>query len=243
MSTSSSLIKTFTLYSTQGKAPSQEDWVIGKKERGLFVVADGFGGMPAGIAAAKTACDSVLGFLEREAGDLEATLPFMLRSYFSLAGNVLFNALIFANRKVFDMNKNKNANERGGSSVVAGFLDEDLMALANVGNCSVWLLRQGKLKELVTPRSYSRLVDPFADDPGLDRAIPLMAMGMSEDLEPEIIEFRVRKGDWLILQTDGVTTQVRETIQELQLKGEMQVESRLNQLQFEENGTLALIQF
>ncbi|RYZ73315.1 MAG: hypothetical protein EOP09_02100 [Proteobacteria bacterium] len=122
-------------------------------------------------------------------------------------------------------------------------MDEDLMALANVGNCSVWLIRQGQAKELVTPRSYARLVDPFCEDPSIDRAIPLMAMGMSEDLEPEIIEFRVKKGDWLLLQTDGVTREARDVLRDLQLKGEHQIEGRLNELKFEENGTLALVQF
>jgi PPM family protein phosphatase len=240
---SNALIQGFTIFSTQGDAPSQEDFVIGKKERGLFVVADGFGGSPAGLAAARTACDSVLNFLEREAGDLEATLPFVLRSYFSLAGNVLFNALIHANRSVFNMNKGKTSNERGGTSCVAGFIDEDLMALANVGGCSVFLMRDGKMRELVTPRTYARLRDPLSEDPQYDQAIPLMSMGMSEDLEPEIIEFRVKKGDWLLLQTDGIRSEMRHALLELQRQGVKNVEAKLNQFSYEENATLALIHF
>ena len=237
------VISGFTLFSTQGSAPSQEDFVIGRKERGLFVVADGFGGNPAGISAARVACDSVLNFLEREAGDLEATLPFVLRSYFSLAGNVLFNALIHANRGVFNLNKGKSANERGGASCVAGFIDEDLMALANVGSCSVHLMREGKMRELVTPRTYARLRDPLGEDPNPDHAIPLMSMGMSEDLEPEIIEFRIKKGDWLLLQTDGVRAEVRTALLELQRLGSSGVEGRLAQFAYEDNATLALVHF
>lgn len=236
-------IKGFTLFSTQGNAPSQEDFTIAKKDRGLFVVADGFGGMSAGIAASKIACDSVLQFLEREAGDIEATLPFVLRSYFSLAGNVLFNALIHANRNVFNFNKGKALNEKGGSSCVAGFLDEDLLALANIGCCSVYLIRSGKIQELVTPRSYAKLCNPMDEDPEAGLAIPLMSMGMSEDLEPEIIEFRVQPGDWVVLQTDGVRSEMRKELLKLHTEQNIKVEDRVSKIQCEDNASFALIQF
>ena len=239
-----SRLKSYTLFSVQGESKSQEDYAIGKKERGLFVVADGFGGSVPGLQAAKSACESVLGFLEKEANDLEATLPFVLRSYFSLAGNVLFNALIHANRVVTDFNKKKGANEKGGTSLLACFLDEDLMALANVGNCSAWLIRDGKSKELVTPRSYARLTDPMSDnedDPF--RAVPLMAMGVSEDLEPEIIEFRVREGDWVILNTDGIPKSVREHLASNQLSTTESLEDYLSEQAYRENATLALLRF
>ncbi|MBU6376876.1 MAG: SpoIIE family protein phosphatase, partial [Bdellovibrionales bacterium] len=148
--------------------------------------------------------------------DLEATMPFVLRNYFSLAGNVLFNAVIHANRKVLQENKSKNVHEKGGASLIAGFLDGDLLALANVGSCSAWLFREGRVCDLVMPRSYGRLVDPFEGGRSIPHIqAPLMAMGMSEDLEPEICEYRVRSGDWLLLATDGVDLRVRDRILEL----------------------------
>lgn len=240
-------IRQFTLFSSAGdpSLPS-EDHVPGKKERGLFVVADGFGGAVAGQRAARTACESVFSFLDKEAGDRDATLPFVLRSYFSLAGNVLFNALVFANQKVGATNKGKSANEKGGASVLAAFLDEDIFALANVGACSAWLVRGGRIQELVSPRTYARLLDPTLSDPDPDHAIPLMAMGISEDLEPEIIEFRVQPGDWVILQTDGVRAEIRERIARLQadLPAESEsLEDFLKARTYSDHATLALIRF
>jgi PPM family protein phosphatase len=190
-----------------GSRSIQEDFVLSNREKGVFVVADGFGGKPSGSLASKTASDEVQRFLFKEAGDLDATLPFVLRSYFSLAGNVLFNALIHANRKVLALNKGKNVHEKGGASVIAGFLDGDLLAIANVGVCSASVIREGRAQELVTPRSYGRLVDPFGekgDAPQVDA--PLMALGVSEDLEPEIFEYRIRPGDWIVLHTDGLSS-------------------------------------
>ncbi len=199
-----------------GSRSDQEDHVLALEDKRIFVVADGFGGPVPGAKASQTACEAVKNFLFKEAGDLDATLPFELRSYFSLAGNVLFNALIHANKKVKKLNTGKDVHEKGGASVLAGFMDGDLLAIASVGACSAWLFREGEARELVMPRTYARLVDPFHPDHHADFQVPLMAMGISDDLEPEIFEYRMRPGDWLLFQTDGLTAEAREAIATLQ---------------------------
>lgn len=210
-------IKTISTYLNQGTRPAQEDHLLNHKERGIIVVADGFGGPVAGSKAAQIACESVSRFLVKEAGDLEATLPFVLRTYFSLAGNVLFNALIYANRSVIKLNKGKDVHEKGGASVIAGFIDGDLLAVANVGACSASLFRAGNVAELVVPRTYGKLLDPFATDGQVEDelAAPLMAMGMADDLEPEIFEYRVKAGDWLLFHTDGIKADIKERLRAL----------------------------
>jgi protein phosphatase len=202
-----------------GTRPDQEDHALILEDKRIFVVADGFGGPVPGAQASQTACDAVRNFLFKEAGDLDATLPFELRSYFSLAGNVLFNALVHANKKIKKLNKGKDVHEKGGASVLAGFMDGDLLAIASVGACSAWLFRDGEARELVMPRTYARLVDPFHPDHHADFQVPLMAMGISDDLEPEIFEYRMKLGDWLLFQTDGLTSAAREAIATLQTLG------------------------
>jgi serine/threonine protein phosphatase PrpC len=206
-------IKAHTLFSSNGTRGFQEDFGIALKERGIFVVADGFGGPTYGTQASKTACESVQRFLVKEAGDLDATLPFVLRPYFSLAGNVLFNALVFANRKVKKLNVGKEVHERGGASVIAGYMDGDLLAVANVGACSATLFRKGQMVDLVIPRTYGRLRDPFMmEATTADQGIPLMAMGMVEELEPEIFEYRVCEGDAVLFYSDGLTLGHRQSL-------------------------------
>jgi len=213
------MIQAFTTFTAKGSRSFQEDAVLSSPEKGIFVVADGFGGPLPGAAASKNACEAVRGFLIKEAGDLEATMPFVLRSYYSLAGNVLFNALIHANRRLLTENQQKGVHERGGASVLAGFVDGNLLALANVGVCTAWLFRDGKAKELVMPRTYDRLYNPFAQGDAREMnsapGVPLTALGISEDMEPEIFEYRVQSGDWLLLHTDGVGAVSREKIFDL----------------------------
>ncbi len=203
-------IAEWMILSSQGKMTFQEDLCVVDEKKGLFVVADGFGGR-AGAQFSSDACESIKRFLLREARDEEATLPFLLRNYLSLAGNVLFNAMIFANRHLMKQNKGKHVYQRGGASALAGYLDEDLLAVANLGTVAVALIRNGKKIELVRPRSYQSLVDPFAAE-NAAFGMPLTALGISDDMEPEIVEVKVRPGDLLCAYTDGVKSEVLEKV-------------------------------
>ena len=235
-------MRSLIVFSSQGKALSQEDHVYVKKDKGLFTIADGFGGEKQGALAAKHANDSIAAFLEKEAGDLEATLPFVLRKYFSLAGNVLFNAILFANKNLLLANKGKNYQEMGGASVLAAYLDGDLFALANTGTCSAWIIRHQTMRELVVPRSYGRLVNPLVIDVDDEQAVPLMALGMTDDVEPEIVEFKVQEGDTLLLQTDGIHQQARDVIMNA-LDDEKLMEAKLSELEYTDNATVSIIRF
>lgn len=254
MSTSGEIrIQATAVFSSTGKRPCQEDHSLVISEKRIFTVADGFGGAGPGARASRAACEAVKSFLYREAGDLDATLPFEIRSYYSLAGNVLFNALVHANRELLKLNRGKGVHERGGASVLAGFMDGDLLALANVGVCTGWMMRAGVEQEVATPRSYSRLRDPFEAEIREEWQVPLMALGIARDLEPEIFECKVQGGDWLFLHTDGIHPLVREQVLRLQASSmgsgtspeelAHQVLELLNGTEYGDNATAALVIF
>jgi serine/threonine protein phosphatase PrpC len=179
-----------------------EDRILSLPADRILVVADGFGGPgPDGKNAAERACAAVRQFLVHEAGDLEATLPFVMRSYFSLAGNVLFNALVHANRQLLGANTARAVHEKIGASVAAAYLEGDMLSIASVGGCSAWFIREGRHTPVLIPRTWGRLVDPTLESRSPEARIPLMALGISEDLEPEVAELRIRPGDQLWLGT------------------------------------------
>ena len=241
--------RALSTFSAQGPRPCQEDQFLVDRERGIYVMADGFGGLPAGIDAAKISCETIRSYLFKEAGDQEATFPFVLRTYFSLAGNVLFNSLIYANRKLRGMNQSKSVHERGGASVIAAFMDGDLLSLANVGVCTAWLMRAGSGVDLVIPRSYRHLTDPFHTDRVNEVLAPLMALGICEDLEPEITEVRIQAGDWLVLATDGIPDQTRKQLIQLQDgtqtpdQAVQKIDVLLSKLTVRENASMVVILF
>ncbi len=205
-------IQAVSIFSSSGMRTFNEDLVYENHEKGVFIIADGFGGPEAGVQASKQACESIRNFLEKEAGDLEATLPFVIKSYFTLAGNVVFNSMIFANQRMYKDNEKKKIHEKGGASVLAGLIDGDLLSLANVGTCSVTLFRSGKMLSLVNSRSYGKLLDPFITNIPESQSIPLMALGMTEHLEPEIVEYKIKMGDWILFYTDGIKNEILQKI-------------------------------
>ena len=199
----------------QGNAPIQEDYFEVNPERGIFILADGFGGS-AGKLAAEIVVKSVKQFLEQEAGDLDATLPFELRPYYSLAGNVLFNAVSFANQKLIKAFADKSWLESGGASMIAGYMEGKLLAIANVGACSVFLSRGGKTKELVVPKTLARQVNPFEEGAHHSQGVPLMSFGSAKQLEPEVTEVELRAGDQLCFQTPHVSPFLRQSLFQLE---------------------------
>jgi len=198
-------------YDHPGDRSVQEDVAYANAERGVSAVADGFGGAGSGDVAAREAIEAVSEYLETQMGDQDATLPFVLRKYFSLSGNILFNAVLHANARVLKGNREKNVHEKGGASLLVCTLDRDFLSLAAVGSCRSGLIRQGQFRGLSVPRSLGGLENPFSEG---DR-VPLTAIGLGTDLEPELVEFRVRSGDWLLLESGGLDQNERDAIAQI----------------------------
>lgn len=229
----------------QGAREAQEDYAWAGPEKGLFLVCDGFGGPKAGAEASQVVSDSLQKFLIREAGDEEATLPYVLRSYYSLAANVLFNALVFANRKLLKRNAPFGVHERGGASAAVAFVDDGLLSIANIGVCSAWLFRKGEARELVMPRTLSQMNDPFEQNASEHTQIPLTALGIAEDLEPEVFEYRLEEGDRLLLTTDGINRKRAPEVWAALATGQSgtEVVALLEELALSDNAAVTVVDF
>ncbi len=228
--------------SLQGEAAVQEDFVSFSVDKGVFVVADGFGGRGVGDKVSRIVCEQIRYFLEKEAGDLEATMPFVLRKYYTLAGNVLFNAILHGNRNAQSFNRGKNIHERGGASTLAAFINGSVLALAQVGACSAWLYRNLQWSRLCTPRTYQQMVDPATSESLLYWQAPLSAVGMTDDLEPEIFEYRMLSGDVLLLQSPGVLSAHRKHLVHSET-GLLDLKSVEELAGFAQNASLLAIRF
>lgn len=193
-----------------GVRPLNEDAYLAVPARQLFGVADGFGGNGIGDVAAKKCLEDVKYFVEHGLGDSEVTLPFIYRRYYTNGANLIFNAFLYANQQLHLENQQRHINARGGASVMFVFFEGRHMTLANVGSCGAYLVRKGQVQSLVKPRSYNHLKGVFQGSWNLKWTFPLMAMGQSNDLEPEIVEFMVEKGDLIFLSTDGVYPRLSE---------------------------------
>jgi hypothetical protein len=226
-------------FQIQGSTPVQEDYFEINPDRGIFILADGFGGA-LGRQASELVVRSVRQYLEQEAGDLDATMPFELRPYYSLAGNVLFNAISFANQKLIEMNRGKTWQDSGGASLMGGYLEGRLLSVAQVGACRLVLKRGVNVKEVVTSRSLLRQVDPMMEE-GPGDTVPLMSFGTAKSLEPEITEIELRPGDQVFFETSGVKREFRQKV--LSLNGPSGLSHALDGLQTESNASMIWLGF
>lgn len=198
-------VRAYGAVSDAGSSRSvNEDAYLAVPERQLFGVADGYGGNNIGDVAAKKCLENVKYFVDHGLGDSEVTLPFVYRAYHTAGANLVFNAFLYANQQLVRENKGKDINGRGGASVMFSFFEGRHMTLASVGVCNAFLVRRGRVQALVRPRSYNLVKGMFPGSHNPKWAFPLMAMGHVLDLEPEILELKVEKGDLILLATDGV---------------------------------------
>lgn len=203
----------FDVWTSEGNAPFQEDVAVVREQRQFAVLGDGFGG-DAGVFAASLACDSISEFLDLEAGDLDATLPFEIRRYLTLMGNVLFNAVAHANRRVMESFVETPIAKRGGASLIAAVVDGPNLSIASVGACRAYHVRQDGIASIVQPRSLAQAMDPTGGLAGGAYELPLVSIGTHSMLEPELIELKLVPGDGIFLCSSGVTRQQFEAVRQ-----------------------------
>lgn len=203
----------FDVWTSEGNAPFQEDVVLVREQRQFAVLGDGFGG-DAGAFASALACEALSEFLELEAGDLDATLPFEIRRYLTLMGNVLFNAVAHANRRVMESFSETPIAKRGGASLIAAVVDGPNLSVASVGACRAYHVRNDRLAAIVQPRSLAHATDPSGGLVGSAYELPLVSVGTHSTLEPELIELKLAPGDCIYLCSSGVTLEQFEAVRQ-----------------------------
>ncbi len=160
----------------------------------LYMVADGMGGHAAGEVASELAVQTV--------AQLAPAYP---------NGPMLENALIEANRAVYDMARNNPRRQGMGTTVTAALLQGTRLVLAQVGDSRAYLLHNGILQQLTRDHSFMQdLIDAGEITPEQARIHPqrnyiTRALGTAPSVEVDTYDLNVSPGDRLLLCTDGLS--------------------------------------
>jgi serine/threonine protein phosphatase PrpC len=177
-------------------------------ERGsLFMVADGMGGAAAGEIASAMAIDVVLRELERlwiqaSRQDPAAFAQALKRA--TAAANAEINAFATQHPEYRGM---------GTTATIAGLLG-DTLYLAQVGDSRAYLIRDGVARQLTKDQSLmQRLVEAGElteeeAEHSERRNIILQALGPEATVNVDLTHQTVRRGDVLVLCSDGLSGQV-----------------------------------
>ncbi len=173
--------------------------------RGLFIVADGMGGHAAGEVASQMAVDLIASELA-SLNDLAAPD----------AGPRVAETLRLANRQVFQRTMREVEKTGMGSTASALLLSDTRYLIGHVGDSRVYLVRDGKMRQLT--RDHSLVQEQV--DAGIITAeqarhhpqsnVITCCIGMSSDIEPDIISGETQVGDVFLLASDGLTGMVED---------------------------------
>ncbi|MGH7280309.1 MAG: PP2C family protein-serine/threonine phosphatase, partial [Polyangiaceae bacterium] len=168
----------------------------------LLAVSDGMGGENAGEVASALTLEAML-----------RTLNYALAQSFAV--DALRASIDQANIEVSDAS-HQPGREGMGATLVAALVHDDFVTIAGVGDSRAYLLRAGTLARLTRDQSYVQaLIDrgemteeEAAHSP--QKNVILQAIGRMPALSLPLTQVELRRGDLLLLCSDGLTGEVED---------------------------------
>ena len=199
-------MKTFSKTDIGRKREVNQDYVFVSDQPvgnipNLLIVADGMGGHNAGDYASKF----VVQVLKKELAKSREDGPRAM----------LKKAIASANHQLIAESKTDAKLEGMGTTLVAATVIEHTLYFANVGDSRLYLMND-EIRQLSKDHS---LVQEMVRLGGLnaeeakhhpDKNIITRAIGVKEDIEIDFFEYRLKKGDIILMCTDGLSNMVED---------------------------------
>jgi serine/threonine protein phosphatase PrpC len=188
------------------------------KNGNVVAVCDGMGGAAAGEVASQLAVDIIYEkMIEDVAPDAQVARNEIARR--------LVRAVEAAGLRIFEAAKNDRTRRGMGTTVTAAALVDDHLFLAQVGDSRGYILRDGTLVQVTRDQSLvnqlieaGQLTEEEAETFEHNNII-LQALGTAETVQVDLTFAELRRGDILMLCSDGLSGMVRnDEIREV-LKG------------------------
>lgn len=174
----------------------------------LLLVADGMGGAAAGRLASGLACTCVLAALH------EAWLPDHNNTPRQFAVR-LREAVEKANQYIYDYAVRNPECAGMGTTATAGGVFEHVLYVAQVGDSRAYLVRAAAATQITRDQSYVQemldagvMTEEEAEQTAHGSVI-LQALGTKEDVQVELTFQALRRGDLVVLCSDGLHRMVR----------------------------------
>lgn len=187
---------------------TNEDQYVIDEEVGFFAVADGMGGHAAGEIASDLAIQSVSDAMRKaaQAGDGRE------------ARRLIEDAVMAANRKICDSIAAHDDRRGMGTTMVILLAIGDKVVIGHVGDSRVYLLRDGRLRQLTSDHSWVNeqvklgvLSQQEAHRHPM-RNVVTRALGSRGDVKPDLAEENLQSGDAFLLCSDGLNVMLTDDL-------------------------------
>ncbi len=182
-----------------------EDTIDCDIERGMFIVADGMGGHNAGEVASTLAIESIKHAL------YDVLTPEIIDSEIVDYNDALYEAITYANTEIFEQALENTEYAGMGTTLVMSLIHNGKALIANVGDSRLYVHNGSTLTQLTTDHS---LVQEMVDNgyltedeaySAVSRNLITRALGISEEVEVDLIEHEIQLGDVFLLCSDGLS--------------------------------------
>ncbi len=177
------------------------------KHGNLLSVCDGMGGAAAGEVASQLAVDIIYEKMTEDLGDAASERNAIARR--------LVNAVEAAGLRIFEAAKSDRTRRGMGTTVTAAALVDDHLFLAQVGDSRGYILRNGTLVQVTRDQSLvnqlieaGQLTEEEAETFEHNNII-LQALGTAETVQVDLTFVELRRGDVLMMCSDGLSGMVR----------------------------------
>src|SRR5579862_2961569 len=192
-----------------------EDTIAWDANMGLLVLADGMGGYNAGEVASGIAVKTIVNLVREaiEHEDLSVADP---ASGMSRVAIILRDAITRANKIIYQTARTQPNCEGMGTTVVGALFYNNRVTIAHVGDSRMYRLRGAGFEQVTLDHSLlQELVDrgfysPEEAQRAANKNYVTRALGVEPNVEVEVQEVPVQKGDYYIVCSDGLSDMVED---------------------------------
>jgi serine/threonine protein phosphatase PrpC len=199
--------------------PHNEDTILTDLELGLFVIADGMGGVNAGEVASQLAVEAIHGFIEQSSQQSTHPWPFGLDQRLSRSANRVRTAVLLANRTVLRSGEQQEQYTGMGTTVAVVLVEGHSATICGIGDSRVYLVGHGRVEQLTTDHTWVETIrtqDPTIEPEVLARHpmrhVLTAVVGGHNHLDVTVTEHTVEPGCRLVICSDGVNRGVSDDL-------------------------------
>ena len=199
-------MKSFSMTDVGRKRSVNQDYVFKSDNSigtlpNLYIVADGMGGHKAGDYASKYTVEIVCDEIKNS----EHIGP----------SQMLDKAIQVANSKVLKKSREDEHLKGMGTTIVAATVVRDILYFANVGDSRLYLINEGiwqlsKDHSLVEEMVRLGGIKPEEAKNHPDKNIITRAVGAKSKIEVDCFEHKLKKGDIILMCSDGLSNMVED---------------------------------
>ncbi|MCX8021767.1 MAG: protein phosphatase 2C domain-containing protein [Syntrophorhabdaceae bacterium] len=177
---------------------NNEDSLLVNEEMGIILIADGMGGHQAGEVASALAVNIAYRFLEEG-----------LKKGIKEIGPLIYNAMLEANKGVLEEAEGNPGLKGMGTTLIIGIIEETSLYLCHVGDSRVYII-DGGIKQVTKDHTVGvylleqKLMEKHEIPPYKWHTLT-QAVGISQDIAPEMHRIELKIGEVVLFCTDGLT--------------------------------------